>query len=57
MSEHDRRSLWLHHLKRHLHIIHGIEIPKGTKNRGKLSEELHEQLHDEGFCAHPREDV
>lgn len=56
-DERSRREVEVHQLKEHFNLVHGFNRtpPKGTKNRNALIEQIHENDHDEGLVAHPRE--
>lgn len=56
-NERSRREVEVHQLKEHFNLQHGGHRapPKGTKNRNALIVALHEEDHDAGNEAHPRE--
>jgi len=57
MSDRTERDLRAYHLLRHLRVIHGREVLPGTPSRRHLSEDLHHELHEEGFTAHDEKDI
>jgi hypothetical protein len=49
----DERDLYYYHLSRHMRVTHGQEIAPGTPNRRRLTQELHDEIHDDG-AGHDR---